>query len=83
MSIRPLRSAGEAELLRHEVPDVSIPDTALERMAKAGDHAPSVGLDLATELVALITPLAAGIVVSVGSHKDLPLAVLKRFGTRR
>jgi homocysteine S-methyltransferase len=83
VSIRPLRSSGEAELLRHEVPDVSIPDVALERMTNAGDDAASVGLELAAELVDLIAPLAAGVVVSLGNHKDSPLAVLKRLGARR
>jgi 5,10-methylenetetrahydrofolate reductase len=83
VSIRPLRSSAEAQLLRHEVPDVSIPDTALEKMANAEDDPASIGLDLAAELVAVITPLAAGIVVSLGNHRDSSLAVLQRLGARR
>jgi hypothetical protein len=55
----------------------------LERMTNAGDDAASVGLELAAELVDLIAPLAAGVVVSLGNHKDSPLAVLKRLGARR
>ena len=50
--VLPLQSARHAEFLHNEVPGVSIPSEARERVRRAGDDAWRVGLDMATELVA-------------------------------
>jgi methionine synthase / methylenetetrahydrofolate reductase(NADPH) len=80
VSVRPLRSSREAELLRHEVPGVSIPDEALERMAGAGEHATSVGIGLAASLVGVLTPLAAGVVVRLGTDEVSRFSILEQLG---
>jgi methionine synthase I (cobalamin-dependent)/5,10-methylenetetrahydrofolate reductase len=50
--VLPLQSARHAEFLHNEVPGVSIPSEARERVRRAGDGAWRVGLDMATELIA-------------------------------
>jgi homocysteine S-methyltransferase len=49
--IMPLRDAKHAEFLQHEVPGLTIPDALLERMWLAGRRAPSVGREIARELI--------------------------------
>ena len=51
LTVRPLRDFDEAEYLRHEVPDVHVPEPYLDRLRDAGDRESEVGLELACELV--------------------------------
>ncbi|MBO0689355.1 MAG: methylenetetrahydrofolate reductase, partial [Candidatus Dormibacteraeota bacterium] len=51
LTVRPLRDFDEAEYLRHEVPDVHVPESYLDRLRDAGDREAEVGLELACELV--------------------------------
>lgn len=51
LTVRPLRDFHEAEYLRHEVPDVHVPEPYLDRLRDAGDRESDVGLELACELV--------------------------------
>ena len=37
LTVRPLRDFDEAEYLRHEVPDVHVPESYLDRLGNAGD----------------------------------------------
>ena len=50
--VLPLQSARNAEFLHNEVPGVTIPDQARDRVGRAGDDAWREGLDMATELIA-------------------------------
>jgi methionine synthase / methylenetetrahydrofolate reductase(NADPH) len=52
VTVRPLRSFDEAEYLRYEVPDVTIPTVVMDRMERAGAGGARVGLDIAAELAA-------------------------------
>jgi methionine synthase / methylenetetrahydrofolate reductase(NADPH) len=63
-TVAPLSGFAEAEQLRHEVPDVVLPEAVLARARRAGED-PAAGLDLAAELVAeaVADGLVDGIVV--------------------
>jgi homocysteine S-methyltransferase len=63
LGVWPLRSEQLALRLHNEVPGISVPDAVLERLREAGPDAPSVGLELARDLVARARPLVAGIYV--------------------
>lgn len=52
--ILPLHTARHAEFLHNEVPGIVIPDAARERLRSAGDDAWREGLDMATELIAML-----------------------------
>ncbi len=62
MTVAPLSGFAEAEQLRHEVPDVVLPEPVLEGARRAGED-PAAGLDLAVELVA--AAVAEGLVDGV------------------
>ena len=51
LTVAPLSGFAEAEQLRHEVPDIVLPDAVLEGARRAGED-PAPGLDLAADLVA-------------------------------
>ena len=66
LSVAPLSGFAEAEHLRHEVPDVEIPDAVLDRLRPlAGDpvRAARVGVELAEEVLAASAGLVDGVVV--------------------
>jgi methionine synthase / methylenetetrahydrofolate reductase (NADH) len=63
LGVWPLRSEQLALRLHNEVPGISVPDAVLERLRAAGPEAPTVGLELARDLVARARPLVAGIYV--------------------
>lgn len=66
LSVAPLSGFTEAEHLRHEVPDVDVPDAVLARMRDVADDPAAsrrVGLALAEELLAEVAGLVDGIVV--------------------
>jgi methionine synthase / methylenetetrahydrofolate reductase (NADH) len=64
MTVVPLSGFAEAEQLRHEVPDVVLPEPVLASARRAGED-PAAGLDLAVELVtaAVAEGLVDGVVV--------------------
>jgi homocysteine S-methyltransferase len=64
-SVGPLAGFAQAEHLRHEVPDVVIPDDAFDRMRRAGEgpDAARTGLRLAEDLVREAAGLVDGVVV--------------------
>lgn len=51
MGLMPLYSSKHARFLHNEIPGISIPDTLMERMDKAGEAAPSEGVKIAQELL--------------------------------
>lgn len=63
VALHPLSSHEEAEYLAHEVPDVTIPSETLAALARAGKHAPEVGLELTAELRSQVQHLANGILI--------------------
>jgi homocysteine S-methyltransferase len=50
LGLMPLQDMRHAEYLQHEVPDMSVPSSVLERMCRAGEAGPAVGRELALEL---------------------------------
>jgi methionine synthase / methylenetetrahydrofolate reductase(NADPH) len=50
LGLMPLADARHAEYLVHEVPDMSVPASIVERMLRAGDRAAQVGCDIVREL---------------------------------
>ncbi len=64
LTVAPLSGFAEAEQLRHEVPDIVLPDAVLEDARRAGED-PAPGLDLAADLAAraLDEGLVDGVVV--------------------
>jgi homocysteine S-methyltransferase len=63
LTVRPLRDFHEAEYLRHEVPDVHVPEAFLDRLRGAGDRQAEVGLELACELVREGRRLGQGLIL--------------------
>ena len=52
LGVMPLQNLRHAEYLQHEVPEMSVPESVLERMWQAGERAPLVGMQIARELAA-------------------------------
>ncbi|MDQ7907518.1 bifunctional homocysteine S-methyltransferase/methylenetetrahydrofolate reductase [Phytohabitans sp. ZYX-F-186] len=65
VSLRALTSFKEAEYLRHEVPDVVLPDSALGALARAGAAQRRVGVELAVDLAQRVAGLVGGLLVGV------------------
>ena len=78
VTVRPLRSFDEAEYLRYEVPDVTIPAAVMDRMERAGANAARVGLEVAAELAAEAGHLVRGVVVAAPGGDPEPLTELIR-----
>jgi methionine synthase / methylenetetrahydrofolate reductase(NADPH) len=75
LSVAPLRSFEEADYLANEVPGVSIPDSTLEMLEKAGRGAArAVGLELAADLLSKARPMVRGVVLT--APDDDPAAIL-------
>src|SRR5262249_13502556 len=64
--IWPLTSYRNAEFLNNEVPGVSVPDSALERMRKTPDGAAGLreGVKIAQEMLMEVRPYVQGVQVS-------------------
>ena len=64
-SVGALTGYTQAEHLRHEVPDVVVPDAVMDTMRRAGDgpEAARTGLSLAADLVAAASDVVEGVVV--------------------
>jgi methionine synthase I (cobalamin-dependent)/5,10-methylenetetrahydrofolate reductase len=69
LGLMPLHDMRHAEYLQHEVPDMSVPESVLERMCRAGEEGPAVGRELAFELFrsARERGLVHGVVLSSAS----------------
>ena len=52
LGIMPLQSSRHTEFLHNEVPGITIPDWARQRMREAGEHGLQEGLAMAQELLA-------------------------------
>ena len=78
VTVRALRSFDEAEYLRYEVPDVTIPAAVMDRMERAGASAARVGLEVAAELAAEAGHLVRGVVVAAPGGDPEPLTELIR-----
>ncbi len=63
IGVLPLVSLKHANFLNHEIPGISIPDSIIERMEKAGDHAAQEGVRIAVELIEQIKPWAQGVYI--------------------
>ncbi|WP_018333049.1 homocysteine S-methyltransferase family protein [Actinomycetospora chiangmaiensis] len=79
LSLAPLSGFAEAEHLRHEVPDVVLPDDVLARMRAAGED-PAPGMDLAADLAA--EALAEGLVDGIVVRRPGPPALLAEAVSR-
>ena len=65
LSVNPLRSFEDADYLAHEVPGVTIPQTTLDVLEKAGRGAArAVGLELTAGLLAKARPLVSGVLLT-------------------
>jgi homocysteine S-methyltransferase len=69
LGLMPLQDLRHAEYLQHEVPDMSVPKSVLERMCRAGEQGPAVGRELALDLfhAARERGLVHGVVLSSAS----------------
>jgi methionine synthase / methylenetetrahydrofolate reductase(NADPH) len=76
VSIVPLRSFEQADYLSHEVPDVSIPASALHALEQAGSHAARVGVEMAAALLAEAGPLVQGAVLGLPADDPAGLDML-------
>jgi homocysteine S-methyltransferase len=81
MTVAPLSGFAEAEQLRHEVPDVVLPEAVLARTRRAGED-PAAGLDLAADLVAeaVAEGLVDGVVVRRPGGPDGLAEAVARLG---
>ena len=52
LGVMALQNLRHAEYLQHEVPEMSVPESVLERMGQAGERAPLVGQQIACDLAA-------------------------------
>jgi homocysteine S-methyltransferase len=79
LSVAPLRSFEEADYLANEVPGVTIPDSTLEALEKAGRGAArAAGLELAADLLSKARPMVRGVVLT--APDDDPAAILPLLG---
>ncbi len=60
VGVLPLRSHRHAEFLHHEIPGISIPEKVIEKMLRAGENAPKVGIEISAELLREIKTSVAG-----------------------
>jgi homocysteine S-methyltransferase len=75
LSVAPLRSFEEADYLANEVPGVTVPDSTLEALEKAGRGAArAAGIELAADLLAKARPLVRGVLLR--APDDDPAAIL-------
>jgi homocysteine S-methyltransferase len=80
--IWPFTSYKNAEFMANEVPGVIVPDTLLQRMAKAksAEDGKKIGVEIAHEMIELLAPHVAGFAVSAPfGNVNLALAALGRI----
>jgi methionine synthase I (cobalamin-dependent)/5,10-methylenetetrahydrofolate reductase len=61
LAVLPLRSVRHARFLHNEVPGISIPDSIMERMERAGDGAAAEGIAISQELIRATRSRIAGV----------------------
>jgi homocysteine S-methyltransferase len=77
--VLPLASARHAGYLHHEVPGITVPDRVRERIDKAGEDAPRVGVEMALELLDRVRGLVHGAyVIPAAGRYDLAAQVVAR-----
>jgi len=59
--VMPLRDSKHAEFLHHEIPGISIPETLLQRIAKAGDSSAEEGVEIVIDTVVTLKSYVQGI----------------------
>ncbi len=81
VGILPLQSHRHAEFLHNEVPGITIPDWARERMRRAGSHGIEEGIKMAQEILAQAKELVQGayIMPSFGRY-EVAAEVLSAIG---
>ena len=82
VGITPLRSANQARFMDTKLPGVSVPAVTIDALEAAGVDAPSVGLELAVQLVGAIRRIAgvAGIHVMAMGHDETTRALVAKVG---
>jgi homocysteine S-methyltransferase len=63
LTLQPLRDASEADFLRHEVPDVHVPEDVVRRLAGAPSGDRTTGLQVALDVLADVGDLVHGVVL--------------------
>jgi homocysteine S-methyltransferase len=63
LTLQPLRDASEADFLRHEVPDVHVPEEVAHRLTGAAGDDRNTGLQVALEVLADVQDLVQGVVL--------------------
>jgi 5,10-methylenetetrahydrofolate reductase len=63
VGILPLVSLRHANFLNHEVPGISIPESTMQRLVRAGEKASAEGVQIAVELIQEIRPWATGVYI--------------------
>ena len=78
LGLMPLQDLRHAEYLQHEVPDMSVPTSALDRMCRAGESGPEVGREMALDLfrAARAQERVHGVVLSAASGVASDLALM-------
>jgi methionine synthase I (cobalamin-dependent)/5,10-methylenetetrahydrofolate reductase len=61
VGILPLRSAKHAEFIHNEIPDMFVPESVRDAMAKSGTEGPRVGVEIARRLLTDMRPLIQGV----------------------
>ncbi len=82
VGVAPLRSASGARFMDERLPGVHVPPPIVGALERAGDDAPSVGLELAVEIVGAIKAIdgVAGVHLMGMGHDDAVRAVVERAG---
>lgn len=81
VGVLPLRSHRHAEFLHHEIPGISIPGKIMEKMLRAGEDAPQVGIEISAELLREIKSSIAGAYLLPPFKKyDTAVKVLEEAG---
>jgi homocysteine S-methyltransferase len=78
LGLMPLHDLRHAEYLQHEVPEMAVPPSMLQRMADAGERGPLIGRDIARELLrsARERVTIGGVVLSSAGGSAAELAAL-------
>jgi methionine synthase / methylenetetrahydrofolate reductase(NADPH) len=79
VGVLPLLSVRQAEYLHNEVPGMTVPERLRQRLEKAGDRAPELGVDLAVEFLdAARSHVQGAYVIPAAARYDLAARVVTR-----
>jgi homocysteine S-methyltransferase len=82
VGVLPLYSLRHASFLHNEVPGITIPEEIQQRLQKAGENAPTEGIQVALELVEEMRSWASGIYLMPAFNRyDLAAEVVERVKT--